>query len=157
MATPKTLITPEELELLSYKYIDECINNKKENPTASGRVVLIKDRQLPTIDYFLRIWIPRQGKPTICRATYYNWLNSNNENKLDTIRNIEGLFIALAIDIVANEGKGVFYAKNRLGFSEKAQIEQNEIRPIMINLGTGIDPRNSNDNDNENNYLQRLN
>ena len=118
---------------------------------------MIKDRQLPTIDYFLRIWIPKQGKPTICRATYYNWLNGNNEEKLDTIRNIEGLFIALAIDIVANEGKGVFYAKNRLGFSEKAQIEQNEIRPIMINLGTGIDPRNSNDNDNENNYLQRLN
>ena len=153
MPTPKTLITPKELELLAYKYIDECIDNKKENPTASGRVVLIKDRHLPTIDYFLRIWIPRQGKPTICRATYYNWLNGENEEKLDTIRTIEGLFIALAIDIVANEGKGVFYAKNRLGFSEKAQIEQNEIRPIMINLGTGINPDN-NDNDK---YLQQTN
>ena len=150
MASPKTNIETFELEELSYKYIDECIENRRENSTASGKVVLIRDRHLPTIDYFLRIWIPKQGKPTICRTTYYNWLNGYNEDKLNTIKNIEGLFIALAIDIVANEGKGIFYAKNKLGMTDKAQIEQNEIRPLMITL-------NPNDNDNENNYLQRVN
>lgn len=148
MAAPKTQITPPEIEQLAYDYINECINNKKENPTASGKVVLIKDRHLPTIDYFLKIWIPKQGKPTICRTTYYNWLNSNNQDKLNTIKRIEGVFIALAIDIVANEGKGIFYAKNKLGFTDKAQIEQTEIKPIIINLGSGIDPKNDHDNNN---------
>ena len=153
MPTPKTQITPPEIEQLAYDYIDECINNKKENPTASGRVVLIKDRHLPTIDYFLRIWIPKQGKPTICRTTFYNWLNGYNEDKLNTIKRIEGLFIALAIDIVANEGKGIFYAKNKLGFTDKAQTEQTEIKPIIINLGSGINP---NEND-SNKYIQPAN
>jgi hypothetical protein len=153
MATPKTLITPLEIEQLAYIYIDECINNKKENPTASGRVVLIKDRHLPTIDYFLRIWIPKQGKPTICRTTFYNWLNGYNEDKLNTIKRIEGLFIALAIDIVANEGKGIFYAKNKLGMTDKAVIEQQEIKPIIINLGSGINPKE----DDNYKYLQPAN
>lgn len=152
MAAPKTQITPQEIEQLAYIYIDECINNKKENPTASGKVVLIKDRHLPTIDFFLKIWIPKQGKKTICRTTYYNWLNGYNEDKLNTIKRIEGVFVALAIDIVANEGKGIFYAKNKLGMTDKAQIEQNEIKPIIINLGTGI-----NENENSNNYIQRTN
>lgn len=145
MAAPKTQITPNEIEQLAYNYIIECIDNKKENPTASGKVVLIRDRHLPTIDYFLRIWIPKKGKPTICRTTYYNWLNGVDENKLNTIKNIEGMFKALAIDIVANEGKGIFYAKNKLGMTDKAQIEQTEIRPITINLDSSI-------NSNENNH-----
>jgi hypothetical protein len=145
MATPKTLITPYEIEQLAYTYIDECLDNKKENPTASGKVVLIKDRHIPTIDYFLRIWIVKKGKPTICRTTYYNWLNGGNEDKLNTIKNIEGMFKAVAIDILANEQKGIFYAKNKLGFTDKAQIEQTEIKPITINLDSSI-------NSNENNH-----
>jgi len=117
------MISPDELEELSYKYLEDCMNFKKEHPTASGRLVQINDRQIPTIDYFLRIWIPKQGKPTICRKTYYNWLNGEDELKLHTIKNIEGIFKALATDIVANEGKGIFYAKNRLGMTDKAQNE----------------------------------
>jgi hypothetical protein len=123
MNTLKTMISPDELEELSYKYLEECMNFKKEHPTASGRLVHITDRQIPTIDYFLRIWIPKQDKPTICRKTYYNWLNGEDELKLHTIKNIEGIFKALATDIVANEGKGIFYAKNRLGMTDKAQNE----------------------------------
>jgi hypothetical protein len=123
MAINKTMISPNELQELSYKYIEDCMNFKKDHPTASGRIVQISDRQIPTIDYFLRIWIPKQGKPTICRKTYYNWLNGEDENKLHTIKEIEGLLKALATDIVANEGKGIFYAKNRLGMSDKAQNE----------------------------------
>jgi hypothetical protein len=145
MATPKTLITPYEIEQLAYTYIDECINNKTEKSTASGKVVLIKWRHLPTIDYFLRIWIVKKGKPTICRTTYYNWLNGGNEDKLNTIKNIEGMFRSLAIDIVANEGRGIFYAKNKLGMTDKTQIEQTEIKPITINLDSSI-------NSNENNH-----
>lgn len=132
MANPKTMISPEELEELSYKYLEDCMNFKKEHPTASGKLVNISDRQIPTIDYFLRIWIPKQGKPTICRSTYYNWLNGQDQDKLDSIKNIEGVFKALAIDIVANEGKGIFYAKNKLGMTDRQQIEQIEFKPIQI-------------------------
>lgn len=137
MATPKTKISASELEELSYIYIDECLENKRENPTASGKVVLIKDRHIPTIDYFLRIWIPKKGKPTICRTTYYNWLNGSNEDKLNTILVIQGLFNSLAVDIVANEGKGIFYAKNKLNMHDRQQIEQVEFKPIQI-LGMEI-------------------
>jgi hypothetical protein len=145
MATPKTLITPYEIEQLAYTYIDECINNKTEKSTASGKVVLIKWRHLPTIDYFLRIWIVKKGKPTICRTTFYNWLNGGDEDKLNTMKNIQDLFSSLAVDIVANEGRGIFYAKNKLGMTDKTQIEQTEIKPITINLDSSI-------NSNENNH-----
>jgi hypothetical protein len=116
-------LKPDELEKLAYLYIQECINHKKDIQTSSGKIALISDRKIPTIDYFLRIWIPLQQKPTICRATYYNWLKSEDLTKLDTIKNIEAIFKALAIDIVANECKGIFYAKNRLGMTDKAQNE----------------------------------
>jgi hypothetical protein len=121
MAKPKTDISLIHLEQLAYEYINECIEHKKEHPTASGKVALIADRHIPTIDYFLRIWIPIKGQPTINRSTYYRWLNDeSNIDKCDAIKNIEGLFKALATDIVANEGKGIFYAKNRLGMTDRA-------------------------------------
>jgi hypothetical protein len=117
----KSKLNPDELESLAFNYIQDCLNHKKDIQTSSGKIVFISDRKIPTIDYFLRIWIPLQQKPTICRATYYNWLKSEDLTKLDTIKNIEAIFKALAIDIVANECKGIFYAKNRLGMTDKAQ------------------------------------
>lgn len=120
MATPKAKLSLQHLEQLAERYIDNCLTYKKQQATASGKIVEIPDRQIPTIDYFLRIWIPRIGEPTIARSTYYRWLNDNtNQAKQDTIKKIEGLFKALATDIVANECKGIFYAKNRLGMSDK--------------------------------------
>ena len=140
MATPKTELTYNELEILAWDYIQECINNQKQHPTASGRVALINERKIPTIFYFLKIWLPMKGKPTISRTTYYNWLNKSDDiNKLDSIERIGGVFEALAIDIVANEGKGIFYAKNKLGMTDKAQIENIEkFKPIEINFNDGI-------------------
>jgi hypothetical protein len=122
-------ISPEQLEAFAWEYISECINNKKEQPTASGKIALVSERHLPTIAYFLKIWLPMKGKPTLCRSTYYNWLRSENPEIMDTIKNIEGMFNALALDIVANEGKGIFYAKNKLGMSDK-EVERKEIEPI---------------------------
>jgi hypothetical protein len=133
MATPKTMITPTELEELAWIYIQECINNKKEVSTASGKIVLINDRHIPTISYFLKIWIPNHGQPTIARSTYYDWLNSDNTNKSDKINRIEGLFDALAVDIIANSNKGVFYAKNKLGMTDKQTIEnETKFNPVTI-------------------------
>jgi hypothetical protein len=42
-------------------------------------------------------------------------------HKRDTIKEIDDLFKALAADIVANEGKGIFYAKNKLNWTDKVQ------------------------------------
>ena len=126
-------ITPKQLEQLAWQYINECINNRREQATPSGKVVMIKDRHLPTISYFLKIWLPLNGKPTLCRSTYYNWLKSEDISIMDTIKNIEGMFNALAIDIVANEGKGIFYAKNKLGMTDQHTIEAKEqFKPLEL-------------------------
>lgn len=128
MAKPKTDISLQHLEQLAYTYIDECLMYKREHPTASGRIVHVLDRQIPTIDYFLRIWIPKKKSPTIHRSTYYRWLNDEiNIEKCDTIKSIEQVFKALATDIVANEGKGIFYAKNRLGMTDRTMLSSSQV------------------------------
>lgn len=109
------------------RYIKECLSHTKEVATGSGKIVKIEDRHIPTISYFLNIWLPLLKLDTIVRNTYYDWLKGDNQIKKDTIKRIDDLFQALAIDIVANEGKGIFYAKNKLGMTDKQQqtiIEQ---------------------------------
>lgn len=109
------------------RYIKECLSHTKEVATGSGKIVKIEDRHIPTIAYFLNIWLPLLNLDTIVRNTYYDWLKGNNQIKKDTIKRIDDLFQALATDIVANEGKGIFYAKNKLGMTDKQQqtiIEQ---------------------------------
>jgi hypothetical protein len=126
-------ITPEQLEQYAWEYISLCINNRREQATPSGKIVMIKDRHLPTISYFLKIWLPLSGKPTLCRSTYYNWLKSEDISIMDTIKNIEGMFNAVSLDIVANEGKGIFYAKNKLGMSDQHTIETKEqFKPLEL-------------------------
>lgn len=105
------------------KYISECLAHTKEVVSGSGKVIEVRDRHIPTIDYFLNIWIPLLNMESISRETYYAWMKSDNELKSDTIKKIESTFKALATDIVANEGKGIFYAKNRLGMHDKQHIE----------------------------------
>ena len=101
------------------KYIDVCINFTKEVATGSGKIVNLKERHLPTISYFLNIWLPRNLGETITRQTYYAWLKSTDDAKTYTIKSIDDEFTSLATDIVANEGKGIFYAKNKLGMTDK--------------------------------------
>ncbi|CAB4147836.1 hypothetical protein UFOVP514_48 [uncultured Caudovirales phage] len=105
------------------EYISECLSHTKEVVSGSGKVIEVRDRHIPTIDYFLNIWLPLLKLDKITRETYYVWLKSDNELKSDTIKKIDDTFKALAVDIVANEGKGIFYAKNRLGMHDKQHIE----------------------------------
>ena len=115
----------DRLNELAIEYIDECISNTKEVATSSGKVVEQKDRHIPTIKYFLLIWIPTNysKKDTIKRSSYYRWINWDNTYKQKVIKEIDAVFTALAEDIVANEGKGIFYAKNRLGMHDRQQLE----------------------------------
>ncbi len=136
MAAPYTSISPQELEQYAYKYIRECLNNTSEQVSHSKGIVRVKDRHIPTVEFFLRIWLPEKLNKTINRSTYYDWLNlepkeghkkyEEHRLKSNAIKKIDELFKSLAIDIVANEGKGIFYAKNRLGMTDKQEYLHKE-------------------------------
>jgi hypothetical protein len=66
------------------------------------------------------------GMKLIARRTWYDWLRENKD-KSHTIKNIDGEFIALGKDIVANEGKGIFYAKNKFGMHDRQQVETRNV------------------------------
>jgi hypothetical protein len=115
------------IEKYADKYISECLANTKEVVSGSGKVIEVRDRHIPTIEYFLNIWLPLLKLETMAKSTYYEWLKSEDENKSNTIKKINDTFKALATDIVANEGKGIFYAKNRLGMHDKQHIENKNV------------------------------
>ena len=109
----------EKLKEYSQKYIDLCIQSTKQVATGSGKIVEVKERHIPTIEYFLTIWLPRNLGETISRVTYYEWLREDFAEKTEVVKMIDTQFKALAGDIVANEQKGIFYAKNKLGWTDK--------------------------------------
>ena len=113
----------DRLEELAWEYIQECIAHTKETLSNKGTLEQVRDRHIPTIDYFLNIWIPLNydKSDTIKRQTYYRWLKWDNTYKQKVIESINDWFKSLAGDIVANEGKGIFYAKNKLGWSDKSE------------------------------------
>lgn len=127
----------QRIQELCDEYILHCKNSTKEVATGSGKVVQLKERHIPTIDYFLNIWIPLIKKEeTMCNKTYYLWLKSDEENKLHAIKSIDDKFKALAADIVANEQKGIFYAKNKLGWTDRADIINTNMNvDVSMDLG----------------------
>ena len=106
-------------------YIDYCLNNTKEVATASG-VKEIRERHLPTINYFIMIWLPRQNFEFYNRQSYYNIINNSEHPCHSAVKEIDEMFRALAADVVANEGKGIFYAKNLLGWTDRAKNEEKQ-------------------------------
>lgn len=134
MAKSKEFI--ESLEDKAWKYIEECIGNEIET-VSGGRKIVLVNRHIPTIGYFLRIWIPMNHGETITRKTWYTWLHEKDEatgepnEKCNTIKRIDSLFRDLARDIVANEGKGIFYAKNFLNMTDKMEHANNKEQPLF--------------------------
>jgi len=133
MANNKSIDFIEGLPQWAEKYIEECLKHTKQVATGSGKIVEIEDRHIPTISFFLNIWLPRNAMESINRKTYYEWLKSEDEFKSNTIKSIDDLFLALAGDIVANEGKGIFYAKNKLGWTDKAEVLNKTEQPLFGN------------------------
>jgi hypothetical protein len=118
---------PDRLEDLAWDYVQECLSHCKEVVTNKGEIVYVQDRMIPTIDYFLHIWIPlKLDLKLIARRTWYDWLRSNRPVSL-TIKNIDDEFISLGKDVVDNEGKGIFYAKNKFGMHDKQHIENKNV------------------------------
>ena len=117
-------IDAEKLMKLADAYCDDCILAVKEVATGKG-VQKIKERHIPTIDYFLYHWLRRNHFEFYKRANFYKAMKNENHPLVDTIKTIDELFNSLAADIVANEGKGIFYAKNKLGMTDKQQLDGN--------------------------------
>lgn len=123
MGRPYKDIDQDELLRLAQAYCDDCINATQEQATGSGKIVSVKSRHIPTIDYFLRHWLRREHFEFYNRGHFYHVMKDGEHPLSDTIKRIDEDFKALAVDIVATEGKGIFYAKNRLGMTDKQQID----------------------------------
>jgi hypothetical protein len=129
MANKHRDIDADELKKISLQYCDECIDHYNEVATSSGRLVEVRDRHIPTIGYFLLHWIRRVHPDfyMLKKSQFYGSLRSEEHPLSHTIKEIDADFKELARDIVANEGKGIFYAKNRLGMHDKQHIESKNV------------------------------
>lgn len=125
----------ERLNELAWEYILFCIGATTETATNKG-VVEVKERHLPTIRYFLYIWLRQHHFEFYTKSNWYDALKDKEHPLSDTIKNINETFDALAVDIVANEGKGIFYAKNKLGMSDKveAKTDNNHVLSGKVNV-----------------------
>jgi hypothetical protein len=119
-------IDPEELLQKAYSYCDYCINSTKEIATNSG-VKEVRERHIPTVAYFLNHYLRREDFDFYKRANWYAAMKDEKHPLSDTIKKIDGMFKDLARDIVANEGKGIFYAKNALGMHDRQHIENKTV------------------------------
>ena len=121
---------PYKLLELAKQYVKECEEHVKET-TAAYKIVELKDRKLPTIDYFIYIWLPKHSDEIIKKTAFYDWLIGEDPVKTNCIKEIQTIFKALATDIVANEGKGIFYAKNALNMTDH-QTTDSEIKVTIV-------------------------
>jgi hypothetical protein len=138
-------VDTDKLMQLANAYIEHCLNSTKEYPTARGAVE-VKERHLPTIKYFLYIWLRINDFDFYKKTEWYESINNTEHPYHLVTKKIDDTFRALATDIVANEGKGIFYAKNYLGMTDKVITENTNnnthtIKDITINIKTsGIEP-----------------
>lgn len=134
MANKHRNIDPEELMQKALEYCDECISNTKE-VVAQYKTVEVRDRHLPTIGYFVSHWLRRQHFEFYSREHWYVVMKDEEHPLNYTIKRIDKMFRDLSMDIVANEGKGIFYAKNFLNMGDNGLKDgSTEDRNITINL-----------------------
>lgn len=113
----------EHLIKLAIAYCTECINHTKEVATPRGAVE-IRERHIPTVGYFLYHYL----RDKVDFVKYSQWCmiqRTPTEPRHETIKQIVAMFKALATDIVANEGKGIFYAKNYLDMHDRLVTDSN--------------------------------
>lgn len=126
MANKHRNIDKDELLQMAYNYCDYCIASTKEIATNSG-VKSVRERHIPTVSYFLLHWLRREHFDFYSRTNWYDAMKDETHPLSNTIKGIDDLFNSLARDIVANEGKGIFYAKNKLGMHDRQQVETRNV------------------------------
>ena len=117
-------IDQDRLLELAHEYCDYCINSKKEVATPRGPVE-VKERHLPTINYFMMHWLRKKDFDFYSRWNWWEILKRPDHPCHESVKHIDEMFRALATDVVANEGKGIFYAKNYLGMTDRIATENN--------------------------------
>jgi hypothetical protein len=130
-------IDVDELWQMAMAYADDCIEATKEVATPRGAVD-IKERHIPTISYFLDHWLRRERFDFYGRGNWYAIQKDSEHPCFDTIKRIDKMFNSLATDIVANEGKGIFYAKNKLGMTDKAEVKSDNSVKLTGELGVTV-------------------
>ena len=125
-------IDEEKLMELAFAYCDNCMEGQKQVATGSGKIVEIRDRFVPTIDYFLDHWLRKHDFDFYTRMGLWKIRQDQTHPYHETANRIVAMFKSLAIDIVANEGKAIFYAKNALGMTDRAMTENTNIDTITI-------------------------
>ena len=131
MGAPYKDIDEHKLLELAEEYCQECADMTKEVPTARG-AVKIKERNLPTIKYFILHWLKKKDFNFYTRQHVYRAMEDESHPLCDTLKNIRNQFDAMAEDVVANEQKGIFYAKNRLGMTDKQESKSDNIQRIVV-------------------------
>ena len=122
----------DEYVKLVNDYCDFCIASTKQVATGSGKIVEVKERHLPTMSYFLYHWLRVHHFDFYTRMNVWKIINDPEHPYHKEVKQTDDMFMALAVDIVANEGKGIFYAKNKLGMTDRAQTENTNIDTITI-------------------------
>lgn len=132
MARPFQQIDSDTLLAYASEYIKYCEDYTIQQATAKG-VVNIKSRKVPTFKYFVLFWLQNKDKDFYTRQHFHKVLKWDEHPLNDTLKKIEEAFKMYAVDVVANEGKGIFYAKNYLGMTDKQQIDATQnVRVINI-------------------------
>ena len=126
-------IDKEQVFELACQYCDDCIDATKEVLTIKG-AINIKERRLPTIRFFLNHYLRKNHFDFYSKTNWYRVIKDEQHPLWDTIKKIEDLFESLAIDIVANEQKGIFYAKNKLGMTDKNQVDVKQEQALFPDL-----------------------
>ena len=118
-------IDKDKLLDLAYAYCDDCIDNLKK-VTASYKIVSIPERMIPTIGYFTNHWMRRKKFDFYSRGYFYEVMKKEDHPLNDTIKEIQVMFNDLGENIVANEGKGIFWAKNKLMMGNEGMRDGSE-------------------------------
>lgn len=135
-------IDEQGLKEMAWLYIEYCIASTKQIPTVKGPMD-IKERHIPTTRYFLYIWLRKNHFEFYTKSNWYDAMKNPEHPLSDAIKSIDESFSALATDIVANEQKGIFYAKNKLGMTDKVEQKTENThlmtgKAIINVISTGI-------------------
>lgn len=117
-------LDPKQIIDAAWEFIEQCENFTEEVATPRGAIE-IKRRKIPTRDYFLAIWLKRRDIRFYAPSTFCEILKCPDAEAYELCRDIDELFKSLAVDIVANEAKGIFWAKNALGMTDRVENNTN--------------------------------
>ncbi len=127
MANKHKKIDADELELLAAQFILECSNNKIEQLSNKGEIVEVAKRRIAAWKFFCSNWLPNKGFDFYTVEYSYEVDKDVNHPLSYTLKKVKAKIDGYSEDVVANEGTGIFWAKNRLGMHDRQQLETKNV------------------------------